>query len=93
MENKYVGVGGRLDIYFGAPVFIIVVLGKLLFEKLLHVAGLKIGIWIVFGIALAIITVSLLIHDRIPAKLRIPIGIIGWLLTISIIFWFVASHA
>jgi hypothetical protein len=44
IERKYVGGAGRMQIYFGAPVFIIAVLGKMFFEKLLNGAGTETGV-------------------------------------------------
>jgi hypothetical protein len=83
MEKKYVGGAGRVQIYFGAPIFIIAVLGKMFFEKLLNAAGTETGTWVAFGVALAIFMTGLILYERIPAKFIITIGIIGWLLTLT----------
>jgi hypothetical protein len=72
-----------MQIYFGAPIFIIAVLGRIFFEKLLNAAGTETGVWLAFGVALAIFMTGLILYERISPKFVIPIGIIGWLLTIA----------
>jgi hypothetical protein len=93
VEKKYVGVGGRAQIYSGAFMFLIAVLGKMFFEKLINAAGTATGTWIAFGIAAAIFVAGLVSYDHVPAKIAIPIGIIGWLLTLSMILWFAVFQA
>jgi hypothetical protein len=93
IERKYVGGAGRVRIYFGAPIFIIAVLGKMFFEKLLSAAGTETGTWLAFGVALAIFMTGLVLYERIPAKFIIPIGIIGWLLTIAMALCFTVFQA
>jgi hypothetical protein len=87
MEKKYVGQTGRSKIYLGAPIFVIAMLG-FFFEKLLHLVGSEMGAYVGLGIALAIIAASLFLYDRIPAKFIVPIGIIGWLLTLALALGF-----
>ena len=73
-----------MQIYFGAPYFIIAVLGKMFFEKLLNAAGTETGVWIAFGVALTIFMAGLILYERVSAsKFVVPIGIIGWLLTVA----------
>jgi hypothetical protein len=87
IEKKYIGLSGRVKIYLGAPVFVMALLACF-FERLLDKVGAATGAYVALGIALVIIAVSLVLYDRIPAKLIIPIGIIGWMLTLSMILWF-----
>jgi len=87
IEKKYIGLGGRVKIFLGAPVFVMALLARF-FEGLLDKVGAAMGAYIALGIALVIIAVSLVLYDRIPAKFIIPIGIIGWMLTLSMILWF-----
>ena len=93
VEKKYIGQTGRMKIYMGAPVFVIVVIDGLFFESFLNTFGSAIGACIGLGIALAIIAVSLFLYDLIPEKFIIPIGIIGWLLTLSMALWFAVLQA
>ena len=85
--RKYVGYRGGVRIYFGAPVFVIG-LAAPFFERLLNRLGTETGTYVALGAALAVIAASLFLYDRIPAKYIIPIGIIGWLLTLSMVVWF-----
>jgi hypothetical protein len=86
VEKKYVGGTGRLKIYLGAPAFIsgLIIIS---FNKLLHFEDGK-GPYLGLGICLAIVALSLFVYDRIPAKLIIPIGIVGWLLIVAYAVWF-----
>jgi hypothetical protein len=86
IEEKYVGFGGRIKIYLGTPIFVVALLAPF-FERLLSKYGAEAGAFIALGIFLVIIAVSLVLYDRIPAKLIIPIGIIGWMLTLLIVLW------
>ena len=75
LEKKYIRPSDRVRIYLGAPMFIGAVISIPLLER-----NLNMYVWL--GIFLAIIALSLFIHDRLPQRSIIPIGIIGWLLTI-----------
>ena len=81
--RKYVGPGGRLRIYSGAPLFFIVMLIPF-FDRLEHVVSTKVAVYIALGIVLVIVAVSLALYDRIPAKLIIPVGIAGWLMILAL---------
>lgn len=81
LRKKYIRRSDRVRIYFGAPMFVIAISVPLL-EPLTRLVGTSAGAYIWLGIALAIIALSLFIHDRLPDRSIIPIGIIGWLLTI-----------
>lgn len=86
-ERKYIRSSDRLRIYFGFPVFFIALLTPL-FERLPRLVGEKYFIYVTLGIALAVIALSLVLFDRIPKRFIVPIGIIGWMLTLSLIAWF-----
>ena len=85
IEKKYIGKGGRVQIYFGAPMFVIAACTPIL-ERLSHILGNRIAIYVYLGFALAIIAVSLFLYDRIPERFIIPVGIIGWLLVVVLAF-------
>ena len=86
-EREYVGFRGRMRIYMGAPIFVIALIAPF-FESLLKKFGTETGVYVALGVALAIVGVSLFLYGRIPAKFIIPTGIIGWLLTLSMVIWF-----
>jgi len=84
---KYIGFRGRIRIYMGAPIFVIALIAPF-FESLLNKLGTETGVYVALGIALAIVAVSLFLYERVPAKYIVPTGIVGWLLTLSMIIWF-----
>jgi hypothetical protein len=90
VEKKYIGQTGRLKIYFGAPIFIMAAAGMLtsLFESLERLIGPSVAPYVMLGMALLILAAAWALYDHIPEKVIIPIGIIGWMLTLSLIFWF-----
>ncbi len=87
IERKYVGLGGRLRIYLGFPFFVMALLTSLL-GQLPRLVGEKYFVYVALGIVLAITAVSLFLYDRIPKRFIVPIGIVGWMLTLSLIIWF-----
>ena len=90
IEDKYVGFWGRVKIYLGAPVFIMVATGMLTpaGKLLTHALGDNVATYVILGIILMVIAVSLFLYDYTPKKLVVPIGVIGWLLTLALIIWF-----
>lgn len=81
LEKRCVGRRGRLQIYLGAPLFVVNAATPLL-DVLSHHYGDRIAIYGFFGFFLAVMAVSLFLYDRIPEKFIIPIGIVGWLLIV-----------
>jgi MFS family permease len=88
IEKKYVGERGRSQVYMGFPIFVIAIIVGPFFEKLLKIFGAAIGAYVGLGIALVIIGISLYLYDRIPAKFITPLGIIGWMLTGTMLIWY-----
>ena len=90
VEKKYIGQDGRLKIYFGAPIFIMAAIAMLtpLFDSLERNAGPNIAPYIMLGIALIILAAAWTLYDHIPERFIIPIGIIGWMLALSMVIWF-----
>jgi hypothetical protein len=87
-EPHKIGSGVRAWIFWGAPMFFYVVLGIPTYEPLARFVGEKIApyIVIVFGGLITIIT--MIVDDYIPERLFIPIGVIGWALTFSFLYWY-----
>lgn len=86
-ERKNVGFGERMRIYLGFPFFVMALLTPL-FRQLPQLVGEKYFIYVALGIVLVIIAVSLFLYDRISKRFIVPIGIVGWMLTLSLIIWF-----
>lgn len=87
VEKKYVGLGGRIQIYMGVPIFFIAIFVAPFFDKLITKFGSATGSYMELGMMLVILAVCLYLYARIPEKIIIPIGIIGWILTLAIILW------
>ncbi len=81
IRKRYVGRGGRVQIYFGAPMFVIAACTPLL-DLLSRRFGDRTAIYSYFGFILVVVLVSLFLYERIPARFIVPIGIIGWLLVV-----------
>jgi hypothetical protein len=81
IEKKYVGRRGRMQIYFGAPLFVVAASTPLL-DTLSHHFGDRIAIYSYFGFFLTVIAMSLFLYNRVPERFIIPIGIVGWLLIV-----------
>jgi hypothetical protein len=88
IENKYIGRTGRMRIFSGAPFSVITTLMFFFGERFLNKVGNTTGAYLGLGIFLVIVATGLFLYDRIPEKLVIPIGIIGWLLTLFLFVWF-----
>lgn len=87
IDRSYIGRGGRVRIYFGAPLLLMGTAVPLL-DLLSRHFGNQIAIYGYFGLCLAIVAASLFLYDRIPARFIIPIGITGWLLLVLSAFGF-----
>lgn len=81
LESKFV-TRDSVTIYSGAPMFVTVFLGQW-FERLPRLVGESALPYVALGIFLAIVAISLFLYDYIPRRLVIPIGILGWLLTVA----------
>lgn len=87
IEERYVGAGGRLKIYFGVPVFIMVLLAPML-RWLGRIVGQNADVYVDLGVTLVVIALSLVLYDHIPRRLVIPLAVIAWMLTLSLAVWF-----
>lgn len=83
-ERKYVGPGGRMRIFIGAPFSLFIVLSIASFDRLGQMFGTKTAVYILFGVFLAMVFASMILFDRIPSKYVIPIGIAGWTLLLAL---------
>jgi cytochrome c biogenesis factor len=92
LEREQISTRGQLYIYFGLPVFLIVLLAPV-FGVLVPLGRANADPFIYLAAVLAILALSLLVYDRISAPYRFRIGIVGWLLALFIlIFFFPALH-
>jgi hypothetical protein len=88
-----IGPSGRWSIFFGIPVTI---LGILLNVTLPH--GLEPGLanavgetalpYVVFFTPVVIGVVGIVLYQYLPKRLVIPLGIVGWIVGLSLIYWY-----
>jgi hypothetical protein len=71
-----------MQIYSGAPMFIVAVGTPLILGRLTHILGDRGAAYVWLGFVAVVLVVSYIIRDHIPERFIIPIGIIGWLLVI-----------
>ena len=76
-----------MSIYGGVQVFFLVLLSPA-FEPLARSVGNTAAVWIVLATFLVFVGLSLFLYDRIPPRLIIPLGLLGWLLTFTIACWY-----
>jgi len=74
-------------IFWGAPSFVIAII-VCKAPLLEYIVGSKAAIYVFWGIGIVLAIINGLLIDRIPPKLVIPIGIVGWILTASLLYWF-----
>lgn len=58
------------------------------YEFLVHTVGERVAPYLDLGIGGIITIVSLILYDHIPKRLVYPIGIVGWIVTLSLGYWF-----
>jgi hypothetical protein len=88
VENKYFRGSDKVRIYFGAPICITTMLALFFGDKLLTKFGTATGAYMGLGIFMAILAISLFLYDRLPKKVIIPTGIVGWLITVLLFVCF-----
>ena len=88
MKEKYVGQGGRWMVFAGAPMFVVALLMCRQGLPLENIIGKNKAAYATLGIVLVIFAVSMYLYGRIPRRLTTLIGIVGWLLTITLSCWY-----
>jgi len=57
-------------------------------HRLEHIVGQKLFPYAVLGGPALLIIVGMIYYEHFPSRLVIPLGILGWLVTASILCWF-----
>jgi multisubunit Na+/H+ antiporter MnhE subunit len=86
VEKKY-GIG---KLYSGIPVFLLTLFMRLLvpwWDRLERKFGIAAPPCLLFGMCAVVLVVSLLVRPRIPRRLLVPLGLLGWMLTLIIACW------
>jgi len=89
-NEKFIGGGQRWMIFSGAIWPLLAAL-FCVFEPLNHIFGNSAGSYVALGIMMAIFVAAMVLYDRLPKRLIISIGVIGWILTfilaIGLVLW------
>ena len=99
IEERFLGRNPALLFYFGVPVFVLVLMSPLL-ARLAKIADRVIGpnadIYVVLGVVLVVVAVSLFFYDRIPRKFLMSLSVVAWFLALSVglcfFFFFGPGH-
>ena len=87
VERKYIGARGVGRIYAGLP-FLLMVLSLPAFEPLTHALGNTGGAFAALAISLVFVALSLVLYDRLPRWMIMPLGLMGWVIAFAIACWF-----
>ena len=87
-----IGPVGRWSIFFGIPVALLAIL---LVSTLHHglnqipkIVGEAAAPYVVFFTPVIIGIVGMVLYEHFPKRLVIPLGIVGWIVGLSLIFWY-----
>ena len=89
MNEKYpygLGVFGRWIIFWGASMFFLLLVA-VNHKSLTQIFGPKLDSYVLLGVAVILWVISSIFFDRLPQKFALIIGIIGWILTFSLAFY------
>jgi|SRR5450756_113561 len=93
MNKKYphgISPMGRWLIFAGIPM----AAGALFFalsephHALEHAVGAKLFPYILAGVPTTLMVGGMVLYDHFPKRLVVPLGIIGWVISVSILCWF-----
>jgi len=82
-----IGPAGRWMIFAGAPSIAMAVV-TCAQDSLNDAVGQRAFPYVGVGIVATSFVLSMVVYHRIPKRLIIPIGIVGWLLTFSLVCWY-----
>ena len=86
-DSYRIGPGVRWIVFAGVPAIAMALLACS-YESLAHAVGERYAPYVGLGIAAVIWILSLKAYDYIPKRLILPIGVIGWIVTLSLGYWF-----
>jgi hypothetical protein len=85
-----IGPSGRWLIFAGIPMAVNAILfaATEAHHNLEHAVGEKFLPYVLFFTPVVIVTASKLLYDHFPKSLMIPVGVAGWILALSVLYWF-----
>jgi hypothetical protein len=91
MNEKYphgIGPGGRWYIYSGIPFAVIAIFFVATERSSDHIFWGKVSPYVdLFAIG-TISVAALILYDYLPKQLVIPLGVIGWVVSFSVLCWY-----
>ena len=90
-DSSRIGQTGRWIIFLGVAF----ALGAMLWyakKPLENLVGQRAFPYVVYGLVMVICVWHMLLYNRCPRRLVIPLGIIGWISTFALQWWFVLKH-
>jgi hypothetical protein len=95
MNSKYpygLGPGGKWLVFSGAFWAVVTIsftsVGFERFGQMERKIGTGPSLCIIWGIVTAILIVAMIVYGRLSQRLAMWIGVIGWIVTISLGYWF-----
>ena len=86
-RSKNLGPAGQWMIFAGAP-SVAMALVTCAQDSLVRAVGQGAFPYVVVAIVGASFVFSMAVYRRVPPRRVIPIGIVGWMLTFSLLFWY-----
>ena len=80
----------RWVIFAGIPLAIVAILFAIAepHHALEHAVGAKLLPWVLYFVPATIVIIGMVVYDRFPQRLVVPLGIVGWIVHVSILCWF-----
>ncbi|MGB8371201.1 MAG: hypothetical protein WCF71_18120 [Verrucomicrobiia bacterium] len=91
MNEKHphgIGPAGRWYLYSGIPFAVIAVFFTTTDRLLDHVFSENVSPYIDLFVIGAIAIGALILYDHLPKRLVIPLGIVGWIISFSLLYWY-----
>jgi hypothetical protein len=90
MDKKpdYLGRSGRWLIFAGLPMMLVAVLFVCFENNLERKVGTRAFPYFLYFTPLVILVAGQLVYEHLPKRLLIPLGVIGWIVTASVLCWF-----
>ncbi|MEI6194986.1 MAG: hypothetical protein WCS42_11730 [Verrucomicrobiota bacterium] len=93
MSHEYphgIGPAGRWLIFAGMPMAVWAVFFAISepHHALEHAVGAKVFPFVLAGVPAAAMIGGMVLYGHFPKKLVIPLGIVGWIISVSVLCWF-----
>jgi hypothetical protein len=83
-----IGPAGRWYIFSGIPFAAVAIFQTAIAPSLDHFVGQRADSYVDLLIIAAIVVAALILYDHVPQKLVLPLGIVGWIIAFSLLYWY-----